>query len=211
MAGVTAGGASARELRCDLHPEGVDALGHPVDVQVGELTAPKTLDAPQRKILAEALRRAEETRDVIEDALVSFGRWVLVNVFDGAAAAALDGRHDNPVWRDLLARAGGPTLRLSARMLYVALHIAAHDKRITDEAWRHRGPVPLRAPRAHRAVVRRRPLTRSDGSDAAPRRRAGLGRQRREEPKARSPIGARVDLEGGAQLPHERVDDAAAE
>jgi hypothetical protein len=137
--GVTAGGASARELRCDLHPEGVDALGHPVDVQVGELTAPRPLDAPQRKILAEALRRAEETRDVIEDALVSFGRWVLVKVFDDAAAA-LDGRHDNPVWRDLLARAGGPTLRLSARMLYVALHIAAHDKRITDEAWRNLEP-----------------------------------------------------------------------
>lgn len=100
------------------------------------VAAPNPLDAPQRKVLAEALRRAEETRDVIEDALVSFGRWVLVNVFDDDAAAALDGRHDNPVWRDLLARAGGPTLRLSERMLYVALHIAAHDKRITDEAWR---------------------------------------------------------------------------
>ena len=92
------------------------------------------LSAPQRKQLALALARAEETRDVMEDALVSFGRWVLVNVFDDDAAAALDGRHDNPVWRDLLARAGGPTLRLSERMLYVALHIAAHDKRITDEA-----------------------------------------------------------------------------
>ncbi len=104
------------------------------------VTAPNPLDAPQRKVLAEALRRAEETRDVIEDALVSFGRWVLVNVFDDDAAAALDGRHDNPVWRDLLARAGGPTLRLSERMLYVALHIAAHDKRITDEAWRNLEP-----------------------------------------------------------------------
>jgi hypothetical protein len=104
------------------------------------LAAPTALDAPQRKVLAEALRRAEETRDVIEDALVSYGRWVLVNVFDDDAAAALDGRHDNPVWRDLLARAGGPTLRLSERMLYVALHIAAHDKRITDEAWRNLEP-----------------------------------------------------------------------
>ncbi len=77
---------------------------------------------------------------MIEDALVSFGRWALVNVFDDDAAAALSGRHDNPVWRDLLARAGGPTLRLSERMLYVALHIAAHDKRITDEAWRNLEP-----------------------------------------------------------------------
>lgn len=98
------------------------------------------LGAPERKLLAEALRRAEETRDVIEDALVSFGRWLLVNVFDDDAAAALEDRRDNPVWRDLLARAGGPTLRLRERMLYVALHIAAHDKRINDEAWRNLEP-----------------------------------------------------------------------
>jgi hypothetical protein len=94
------------------------------------------LDAPGRKLVAEALRLAEETRDVMEDALVRFGRWLLVNVFDDDAAAALDDRRLNPVWSDLLARAGGPTLRLSPRLLYVALHIAARDKRITDEAWR---------------------------------------------------------------------------
>lgn len=103
-------------------------------------TAAPRLDAAQRKLVAEALRRAEETRDVMEDALVSFGRWLLVQVFDDDAAAALSGRHNNPVWRDLLERAGGPTLRLSERMLYVALHIAARDKRITDEAWRNLEP-----------------------------------------------------------------------
>lgn len=99
-----------------------------------------TLDAGQRKLVAEALRRAEETRDVMEDALISFGRWLLVQVFDDDAAAALDDRRENPVWRELLERAGGPTLRLSGRMLYVALHIAARDKRITDEAWRNLEP-----------------------------------------------------------------------
>lgn len=98
------------------------------------------LDGAQRKMLAEALRRAEETRNVMEDALVTFGRWLLVQVFDDDASAALAGRHQNPVWRSLLARAGGPTLRLSERMLYVALHIAAHDKRINDEAWRNLEP-----------------------------------------------------------------------
>lgn len=99
-----------------------------------------TVDAPlgpaHKRLLADALRRAEETRDTIEDALVNFGRWLLVAVFDDDAAAALEGRRDNPVWRELLGRAGGPTLRLSERTLYVALQIAAHDKRITDEAWR---------------------------------------------------------------------------
>jgi len=102
--------------------------------------APDGLDAAQRRVLAEALRRAEETRDVMEDALVSYGRWLLVHVFDDDASAALEGRRDSPLWRELLSRAGGPTLRLSERLLYVALHIAAHDKRITDEAWRNLEP-----------------------------------------------------------------------
>jgi hypothetical protein len=101
---------------------------------------PDALDAAQRRVLAEALRRGEEARDVMEDALVSYGRWLLVHVFDDDAAVALEGRRDSPLWRELLARAGGPTLRLSERMLYVALHIAAHDKRITDEAWRNLEP-----------------------------------------------------------------------
>jgi len=97
---------------------------------------PGALSPAQRKLVAEALRRAEDTRNVMEDALVSFGRWVLVHVFDDDAAAALDRRADNPVWMSLLARAGGPTLQLSPRLLYVALHIAARDKRIPDQAWR---------------------------------------------------------------------------
>ena len=95
-----------------------------------------TLTAPEKQLLAEALRRADEARNVMEDALVGFGRWVLVTVFDDDASAALDERADNPVWRALLARAGGPTLRLNRRLLYVSVHIAARDKRITDEAWR---------------------------------------------------------------------------
>ncbi len=115
------------------HPAPAPSTARPTD------DAP-ALDAAQRRTLAEALRRADETRDAIEDALVSFGRWMLVHVFDDDAAAALGDRRDNPVWRTLLSRAGGPTLRLSERMLYVALHIAAHDRRITDEAWRSLEP-----------------------------------------------------------------------
>ncbi|MFO0631109.1 MAG: hypothetical protein U0325_36535 [Polyangiales bacterium] len=94
------------------------------------------LDAAQRKQMAEALRRCEEVRVEMESALVDFGRWALVNLFDDDAAEALSGGRANPVWRALLARAGGPTLRLSARMLSVALHVAAYDKRIQDESWR---------------------------------------------------------------------------
>ncbi len=95
-----------------------------------------SLSADDRKLLAEALRRGEETRNVMEDALVGFGRWILVTVFDDDATAALEARRENAVWSELLARAGGPTLRLSDKMLYLALHIAARDKRINDEAWR---------------------------------------------------------------------------
>lgn len=98
------------------------------------------LDKGESALLAEALLRAEEARDVMEDALVSFGRWLLVRVFHDDAAAALADRGDNPVWRELRARAGGPTLRLSERILYTALRIAAYDKRITDESWRSLEP-----------------------------------------------------------------------
>ncbi len=100
----------------------------------GEVTP--ALNAAQRRLLAEALRLGEETRDEIESSLVRFGRWALVNVFDNDASEALDNARGNPVWESMIARAGGPTLRLSTRMLSVALHVAAWDKRINDEAWR---------------------------------------------------------------------------
>lgn len=105
-------------------------------VRVDEHPIDNVLDAAQRKLLAEALRRGEETRDAIEDALVSFGRWVLVNVFDNDAREALENARANPVWQAITARAGGPSLRLSPRMLSVALHVAGYDKRIHDDVWR---------------------------------------------------------------------------
>lgn len=108
--------------------------------KLARLATDGDLDAAGHKLLAEALRQGEEARDTMEDALVSFGRWVLVNVFDDDAGAALGGGRDNPVWRALLARAGGPTLRLSRRLVYVSLQIAAFDRRITDAAWRDLEP-----------------------------------------------------------------------
>ena len=100
----------------------------------------RALTKPEKKLLAEALLRGEETGDAIEDALVSFGRWILINVFDDDAAAALDGKRDNAVWHALVRRVGGPTLRLSRKLLYVGIQIAAHDKRITDQSWRKLEP-----------------------------------------------------------------------
>lgn len=94
------------------------------------------LAASHEPVLREALLRAEETRNVVEDALVSFGRWLLVHVFEGDSTQALAARKENPLWNELQRRAGGPSLRLSRRFLSVALHIAAHDQRIQDDAWR---------------------------------------------------------------------------
>jgi len=37
---------------------------------------------------------------------------------------------------ELVRRAGGPTLRIGRRMLFVAVRLAAYDKRITDQTWR---------------------------------------------------------------------------
>jgi hypothetical protein len=94
------------------------------------------LSAPERLLLAEALRLADDARQTMEHALITFGNWMLVNVFANDASAALEGRTHNPLWRELLGRAGGPTLRLSRRLLYVAVEIAARDRRINDESWR---------------------------------------------------------------------------
>lgn len=89
------------------------------------------LDGAQRKMPAEALRGAEETRDVLDDALVALGRWLLVQVFDDVASAALSGRHQPPLLAKPLA--GGPSRRLRERVLRVALHVAADDKRVNTE------------------------------------------------------------------------------
>lgn len=97
---------------------------------------PASLSKNEQRLLNEALRRGEETRDAVEDALVSYGRWILVNVFDDDAARVFDDKQSNPVWMEILRRAGGPTLRLSRRLLYVGVYIAAHDKRINDDSWR---------------------------------------------------------------------------
>lgn len=99
-------------------------------------SASTALTRPQQKLVAEAIRRGEEARDRVEDALVDFGRWLLVNVSDDDAGAALERARDNVVYRELLDRAEGPSLRLGRRFLHVALAIAAHDKRIQNESWR---------------------------------------------------------------------------
>ena len=55
------------------------------------------------------------------------------------------------MWQELVRRAGGPTLRISKHMLYVAVRLAAYDKRITDQTWRGLDPgrKELRYDRAH--------------------------------------------------------------
>ena len=74
--------------------------------------------------------------DELQSKVAAFGRWLLDAVFANDAAEALDLKTKNPVWLELVRRAGGPTLRVSSKMLYVALRLAAYDKRITDQTWR---------------------------------------------------------------------------
>jgi hypothetical protein len=94
------------------------------------------LTKAQRGVLDEALRLGEDLADEIGSKTVSYGRWLLETVFGSDASAALDDKSHNPVWLELMRRAGGPTLPLSRRMLYVALQLASHDKQITDQSWR---------------------------------------------------------------------------
>jgi hypothetical protein len=98
--------------------------------------APVRLNAAERGVFDEALRLGADLADEMEAKVSSYGRWLLGNVFGNDAADALDTKTKNPVWLELIRRAGGPTLRVSRRMLYVALQVAARDKRITDQSWR---------------------------------------------------------------------------
>jgi hypothetical protein len=98
--------------------------------------APVHLDATEKKVLGEALRLGADLADEVEAKVSAYGRWLVEAVFGDDAAAALDERTKNPVWQELVRRAGGPTLRIGKSMLYISVRLAAYDKRITDQTWR---------------------------------------------------------------------------
>jgi hypothetical protein len=97
--------------------------------------APVHLNASEKHVFNEALRLGADLADEVEAKVAAYGRWLLQAVFANDAAAALDDRTKNPVWMELIRRAGGPTLRIGQRMLYIAVRLAAYDKRITDQTW----------------------------------------------------------------------------
>lgn len=90
---------------------------------------------------------------------------------------ALDLRTKNPVWTELVRHAGGPTLKLSRKVLDVALRMAAYHRRITDETFRALDSgrkerlLPLGDPaRMRQARSRRRSLRRTRSTAAASER-----------------------------------------
>ncbi len=101
------------------------ALEHPIALKKGEAA-----------LLREALFEGQRVATTVEAELLGYGGWLLLKVFDEDTGAALDDRSDNPVWLELLRRAGGPTLKLGRQMLRGLLRMAAWDRRITDEAFR---------------------------------------------------------------------------
>ncbi|MEO6573816.1 MAG: hypothetical protein ABIP89_08255, partial [Polyangiaceae bacterium] len=98
--------------------------------------APVHLNAAEKRVFSEALRLGADLADEVEAKVSAYGRWLLDVVFANDAAAALDDKSKNPVWQELGRRAGGPSLRIGKRMLYIAVRIAAYDKRISDQTWR---------------------------------------------------------------------------
>jgi hypothetical protein len=98
--------------------------------------APIRLNAAEKKMFGEALRLGADLADEVEAKVSAYGRWLLEAVFHNDAGAALDDRTKNPVWQELVRRAGGPTLRIGRKMLYISVRLAAYDKRISDQTWR---------------------------------------------------------------------------
>ncbi|CAN5245147.1 hypothetical protein BH09MYX1_BH09MYX1_62750 [soil metagenome] len=96
---------------------------------------PVSLSADEKLVLADAVRAGTDLAATIESEVMAYGRLVLSKVFRDDTTAALDQKNKNPVWLELVRRAGGPTLRLGRRALYVCVKLAAWDKRIQDETF----------------------------------------------------------------------------
>lgn len=96
---------------------------------------PVKLTTKEHALLDEGLERGRSFARKTEDELASFGAWLLGSVFGGDAREALDDKSKNPVWMALLDRAGGPTLPVTRNVLYMALKIAAYDRRIPAQSW----------------------------------------------------------------------------
>jgi len=97
---------------------------------------PLALTGAQRAVLSDAIREGTDVADTLEDRVRAYGRYLLAKVFGDDTREALDLRTKNPVWTELVRHAGGPTLKLSRKVLDVALRMAAYDRRITDETFR---------------------------------------------------------------------------
>jgi len=87
-------------------------------------------------LVLEAARRGEKAQRQNHERVVEFGDWLVNAIFGGDTAAALDPRPKNQVWLELRRRAGA-SVHVSKRFLYVALRIAAYDRTIADDSWRH--------------------------------------------------------------------------
>jgi len=98
---------------------------------------PLDLDAREKKLLDEAIRLGVELQAKTEASLIAYGAWLLQNVFDGDAAAAMADSGEPRVWVELVRRASGRTLGLSRSTLLTALRVAACDRRVNDGAWRN--------------------------------------------------------------------------
>lgn len=96
---------------------------------------PVALDASQKALLADAIREGTALAEKMETEVMAYGRFLLSKVFADDTTAALDDKNKNPVWLELVRRAGGPTLRLGRRALYVCVKLAAWDKRIQDDTF----------------------------------------------------------------------------
>ena len=73
------------------------------------------LDSKQKAVLADAIREGTDLADELETKVAEYGRYLLAKIFGDDTGEALDRRTKNPVWLELVRRAGGPTLRVSRR------------------------------------------------------------------------------------------------
>lgn len=118
-----------------------------------------SLTTEEERIVTRTLAKAATLNERVDLALSELGSLLFTDVFGGDSTAVIEHRGDNPVWVELLRRAGGRTLRFSDKTLTQAALIAAYDRRLADDRWTALDParksllLPLRDDKALRAAA----------------------------------------------------------
>lgn len=107
------------------------------DRRITATTPSHALSASDDDALKEILDEGQALVDTMEAALRRFAQLVVRRAFAEDHASARDpDAHPTPLYSEIIRRAGGPTLKLNAKVISLWVRIAAWERTITSEEFR---------------------------------------------------------------------------